>query len=313
MSATPLEKSRPDGHELVRASLPELLALRAAGATLNLEARGIHAVGSGAYVSAFKGRGMEFDETRPYQVGDDPRAIDWRVTARTGKAFTKLYREERERPVIVGLDLTPSMHFATAGMFKSVLGTRAAALIAWSAIAAGDRLGGLVFSGGNHVELRPRLGRGAVLRFLKVVTRDDFWGNAAAASATGLSEALTRMRRVARPGSLLAVISDFRGCDEDAENTLGTMARHNEVLLIAVHDPLESELPPPGRYRITDGSTDLEFDASDRERRRSYRERFQVRQARLKHLARKFNMRLVTASTVDQPYQCLEGMLGRRR
>ncbi len=303
------------GNRLVRPELRDLLTLRSAGSSLDLEARGVHAVGSGAYISAFKGRGMEFDETRPYQIGDDPRAIDWRVTARTGKTYTKLYREERERPVIIGLDLTPSMHFATTGRFKAVRAAEAAALVAWSAIASGDRLGGLVFGGSSHVELRPRLGRRAALHLLQTVTREEFWpGSGETPSRSGgLADALTRMRRVAKPGSLLVIISDFRQPASETDTTLGTLARRNEVLLYAVHDPIEAELPPPGRYKITDGRDDLEIDSSDRAQRRSYRERFQVRSEGLRKLARRFDMRLVVATTDDDPALRLESVLGRRK
>ena len=100
----------------------------------------------GAYLSALRGRGMEYDESRPYQAGDDIRTLDWLVTARTGKPHTKLFREERERPVIVAVDYRPAMFFATQGSFKSVQAARCAALLAWRAAQQGDRLGGFIFS-----------------------------------------------------------------------------------------------------------------------------------------------------------------------
>ncbi|MCW8982700.1 MAG: DUF58 domain-containing protein, partial [Gammaproteobacteria bacterium] len=121
---------------------------------------------SGSYQSHRRGRGMEFDEVRPYSAGDDVRSIDWRVTARSGKVHTKLYREERERAVLLAVDLQQSMHFATRGVFKSVLAAQLAALMAWHALKQGDRLGGMVFSDDEHLEVRPQSGRAAVLSFL---------------------------------------------------------------------------------------------------------------------------------------------------
>ncbi len=128
-----------------------------------LTAPRVRVVTSGGHLSPYKGRGVEFDESRPYQPGDDLRTIDWRVTARTGKPHTKVFREERNRPVFVWLDLRRPMLFATRGEFKGVRAAEMAALIAWSAVAHGDRLGGLVFSESEHHELRPALGaaRGA--------------------------------------------------------------------------------------------------------------------------------------------------------
>ena len=146
---------------LVRASLPELIALRAAGESLNLAAMRVRALGEGGHLSPFKGRGVEYDESRLYQPGDDLRTMDWRVTARTGKPHTKIFRDERDRPVLVWLDLRRPMHFATRGAFKAVRAAQTAALISWSAVANGDRLGGLVFSEREHVEIRPGLGRRA--------------------------------------------------------------------------------------------------------------------------------------------------------
>ena len=119
-----------------------LIQLRLYANQIPLDSGKVHAKQGGAYVSAFKGRGMEFDESRPYQPGDDPRNIDWRVTARSTQAYTKLFREERERPVLVVTDLRANMHFATQGCFKSVNASRAAALIAWAAHHRGDRLHG---------------------------------------------------------------------------------------------------------------------------------------------------------------------------
>ena len=147
----------------VQVTLADLVRLRAAGESLQLTAPRIRVAIEGGHVSPYKGRGVEFDESRPYQPGDDLRTIDWRVTARTGKPHTKVFREERNRPVFVWLDLRRPMLFATRGAFKGVRAAEIAALVAWSAVANGDRLGGLVFSETEHHEQRPgaRLAHGA--------------------------------------------------------------------------------------------------------------------------------------------------------
>ena len=143
-----------------------LIKLRLHASQTMLNSSIIHAKQGGAYLSSFKGRGMEFDESRIYQAGDDIRNMDWRVTARTGEAHTKVFREERERPVLLWLDLNPSMMFATRNRFKSVIATELAALIAWGAAKNNDRLGGLIFSSDEHIEIKPRRGKAAVLDFI---------------------------------------------------------------------------------------------------------------------------------------------------
>ena len=111
-----------------------LIRLRDPARHLSLDALRIRARRGGNYLSHFKGRGMEFDEARLYQDGDDPRSIDWRLTARTGRAYTKLFREERERPVFCWVDQRPAMQFATRGVFKSVQAARLSALLGWAAV-----------------------------------------------------------------------------------------------------------------------------------------------------------------------------------
>ena len=143
------------GDGLVRVSVASLLALHHGAGALSLQPRRVRAPGSGGYASPFKGRGMEFDEVRPYAQGDDVRSIDWRVTARSGKPHTKLFREERERAVLLWLDLRPAMFFATRGSFKAVRAAQAAALLGWNTLRHGDRLGALIFDAHNHAELRP--------------------------------------------------------------------------------------------------------------------------------------------------------------
>ena len=159
----------------VRVALADLLRLRAAGEAIRLTAPRVRVAAAGGHLSPYKGRGVEFDESRPYQPGDDLRTIDWRVTARTGKPHTKVFREERNRPVFVWLDLRRPMLFATRGAYKGVRAAEMAALIAWSAVANGDRLGGLVFSETEHHELRPALGLRSALRLFQKIAADSLW------------------------------------------------------------------------------------------------------------------------------------------
>ena len=227
---------------------------------------------------------MEFDESRLYLAGDDIRNMDWRVTARTGEPHTKVYREERERPVLIWLDLNPSMFFATRGCFKAVAAAKAAALLAWSTSAHNDRLGALIFAGNNHVELKPRRGKSAVLDLIGRTCKHPAWHNIHSKQPRNTGHAMSRLRKVTRPGSLVFLISDFRELDEQAESHLINVARHNDVVLIQVYDPIEAELPPAGNYKVSDGDNNLQLNTADRKLRLAYRQRFDERQSTLARL-----------------------------
>ena len=292
--------------------MPGLVRLRRQAALLPLRSSRIRARQSGAYQSSFKGRGMEFDESRPYQPGDDIRNIDWRVTARTGTTHTKLFREERERPVFLWLDLRPAMFFATQGRFKSVLAAELAGLLAWSALQHGDRVGGLIFSETSHHEIKPARGKAAVLKFINRIVGQHRQPAAARAAARRrpLEHALLCLRRVARPGSLIFLLSDFRSFDAAAEIQLQRLCKHNDVSMLFIHDRLESGLPPAGRYRVTDGGREFTLDTFDRGLVESHRLQFEQRRQRLQTLARNNRLRLMDCMTRDDPFAVLVAGLG---
>jgi uncharacterized protein (DUF58 family) len=295
--------ARTETSSPARVVLAELVRLRPAGESLALTAPRVRVSTVGGHLSPYKGRGVEFDESRLYQPGDDLRTMDWRVTARTGKPHTKVFREERNRPVFIWLDLRAPMLFATRGAFKGVRAAEAAALIAWSAVAHGDRLGGLVFSDSEHHELRPALGVRAALRLLKTISDDAFWQpRAASAGAGGASgRAFDRLTRVARPGSLIFLLSDFRGLDADAERVLRQLASHCDLLLVHFFDHVETELPPPGRYRIESGGRSFAIDTANETDRRRYHERFEARRASLRALSRTPGIRMIECPTDAEP------------
>jgi uncharacterized protein (DUF58 family) len=285
-----------------RVTLEALIGLKAAGESIDLGAIRVRALAAGGHLSAFKGRGVEFDESRLYQPGDDLRTMDWRVTARTGKPHTKVFREERNRPVMVWLDLRASMRFATRAAFKAVRAAEAAALIAWSAVGNGDRFGALVFSETEHHELRPRLGRRAALQLFQLVSGDVFWSPPAGdGGRDNADHALLRLTRVVRPGGLIFLLSDFRGLGPDSERHIRQLARHGEVFLVHFFDPVEAELPPPGRYRIKVGSRSFAIDTADAALRASYRARFEARRAWLESLGRVPGVHLVECATTGDP------------
>ena len=234
---------------------------------------------AGLMTSRFRGRGIDFAEVRVYQPGDDVRSIDWRVTARTGVAHTKLFQEERERPVLLLVDQSASMYFGSRMMFKSVLAARAAALLAWAVLERGDRIGGIVFSERVHREIRPGRNKHAVLRLLNEIHSFNHALEAPSTAPTHptenyFTEALANVRRVSRPGSVIFIISDFTSYSPAARVHLQPLARHNEVIGIHISDALEQTLPAPGLYSITDGKQRARINTFSRKHREAYEAQF---------------------------------------
>lgn len=293
-----------------------LIRLRQYASQLPLQRSKIHAKQGGAYQSSFKGRGMDFHESRIYLPGDDIRNMDWRVTARTGSAHTKVFEEERERPVIFWLDLNDAMFFATRGAYKSVVATQAATLLAWSTCLQNDRLGALVFAGDEHIEIRPRRGKSAALDFIGKTCKHSAWQQRAQ-QPRNMDLAVARLRKVARPGSLIFMLSDFR---DDTGKTLNgnarmhliNIARHNDVVLVQTYDPLEAGLPAAGRYRLSDGVADMELYTGNKQIREHYQERFATHQDTLRKLCRQHRMHLLPLSTQHDVLSSLQDGLGIR-
>lgn len=306
-------RSDRDPRERVEPSLKDLMSLNRPASLLPSWARSIRAHQSGGYLSVLKGRGMEYDESRPYQAGDDIRTLDWRVTARTGRPHTKVFREERERPVYVCCDFSPSMFFATQGVFKSVQAARAAALIAWKAQQSGDRVGGLVFSSSTHYELPPERGKPGVIRLLKkFVAAGELPESPTAQTASGaLAKAVARLKRMAKPGSLIFLLSDFREFDDACESDLARLARHNDLTVLFINDPFEAALPAASAHgRVTDGSSDLEIAFGDRGLNQRYADNFTARYERITKLSSGYRMLMSRLTTTDDPLPVLQRLLG---
>jgi uncharacterized protein (DUF58 family) len=297
--------------ETVNITVPAMVGLNRYSALIPLRPGQILARQSGNYQSPFKGRGMEFDESRLYQPGDDIRNIDWRVTARTGKTHTKLFREERERPIMLWVDLRAPMFFATRGRFKSVMAAYLASLAGWSAVHHGDRIGGVIFSETDHYELKPHRGKTGVLRFINKLAGHPAWADPYAARTDhgAIGRELIRLRRVTRPGSMLFLISDFRYLSQADEHQIMRLSKHNDVILIYIRDPLEEDLPRGGQYRVSDGEEEVSIDTFNREYTRNYHERYVHHLERLLRLSRMGNIYLISCSTKDNPLQVLQSQM----
>ena len=282
----------------ISVELNELIDLRRFASKPQYKPKG-QGVRSGAWQSVIRGRGMDFAEVRNYQAGDEVRHMEWRVTARTGKPHVKLYQEERERPVILLTDFNPSMYFGTRIAFKSVIAARLAALIAWTAIKEGDRVGGLIFSGQKHQEYLPRGREYGVLPYLSGLCEYSQQKPAILDDTTPLSAMLMRSRRVIRPGSTLVIISDCYQLDSDSERHLRRLAQHNLVLLYHICDPLELEPPPPATYALTNGKEELALNTQQASVQKIWQQDCQMRLNRVTEICKQLLIQTITVSSED--------------
>ncbi len=247
----------------VHVSAADLAALELAARDFHLQPRQpVHSVLAGRHGSKVRGRGLEFEEVRPYLPGDDIRSMDWRVTARTGAPHVRVYSEEKDRPVLLLVDQRINMFFGTRRAMKSVAAAEAAALVAWRVLMDGDRVGGLVFGDADFSEHRPRRSRDAVLQLLGEIARRNQLLRADAPAGRGgaqLNEALARAARLAHHDHLVVVISDFDGHDALTRELMTRIAARNDLLAVIVHDPFMSELPHAGELVVSDGELQLEL------------------------------------------------------
>lgn len=209
---------------------------------------------SGNWQSRILGRGLDFAEVREYQAGDDIRTMDWRVTARTGKAHTRLFTEERERPIILAADLRSPMFFGSQQCFKSVTAAGALSLLAWAAQQHRDRVGGLVIGDRAHREIRPKAGKRGVLSLLHSLEEFSHkLDNPAAEHEQSMEDLLHKLQRVGKPGSAIYLASDFHDFNRKSAQLLHQIVRHAQLTLLFISDPLEWQLPAGGSLWVTDG------------------------------------------------------------
>ncbi len=205
---------------------------------------------AGAYHSAFKGRGIEFDSIRPYEPGDDVRLIDWKVTARTGDAFVRQYVEERELTVMLLLDTSASCLFGSTGRQKRDLAAELGAVLAYSAIRNNDKVGLSLFSTHNELYVPPRNGRNHILRLIR-----DLLTAKPTHSGTDIAAALRMANRSLKRRSIVFLLSDFLAPADSYANELSFLAHRHDVVALVLSDLLERSWPKVGLTRVQDSET----------------------------------------------------------
>ena len=300
--------------------LPALIRLQADARALKLPAaRPVRSQQAGLQRSPQRGRGMAFAEVRQYQPGDDIRSIDWRVTARRQSPHTKLYEEERERPVLLLCDLGPSLFFASTGAYKQVRCAQLAGILSWLALWAGDQVGGIVFNGAELSVQRPARRKTSVLQLLDTLAKQQKRPahsqapdlNVSSLTAN-LDTALNEARRVAHTGSRIFVISDFLNISGDTARLLGALARHNSVSALRIADPLELQLPQSGRFAVAGDGGPVWFDAGNPKFQQAWHDKVAHHEAELAECFRTSGVQPATVMTSDEPAIILQALLGPR-
>lgn len=253
-----------------------------------------------------RGRGVEFDEVRAYAAGDDVRAIDWRVTARSGSPHTKLFHEDREQPILVAADLRASMKFGSTRCFKSVLSAHVGAVALWSGLQAGERIGGAVLGDNTLHDTRPKRSQHAVLSMIgDLVSEGHPKGNLQGADKT-LGDLLHQLERIAKPGARVFLTSDFHDLfDADHLLPLRRLARKTQIIAIAISDALEAELPKAGFYAVTDGVSHSQLNTGASGVNETYAQEYRDRQDHLARRLRELRVPLLYIRTNQDPLRQL--------
>jgi uncharacterized protein (DUF58 family) len=246
----------------------------------------------------FRGRGMDFEEVRLYQAGDDIRSIDWRVTARTQVTHTKIYREERERPVLILVDQRSPLFFGSQNCFKSVLAAEIAATLAWAALARGDRLGGLVLGDRDQRDIKPKRSKHAVLEFLhQIHLFNQQLKTPFTQQQAEINPLIQDARRIAKPGSAVFIISDFQDLSAKDTASVYQLTRHTDVTFIQVFDPLEANLMSPHSLSISNGTQQIVLPTQEKQFQSAFHQDFENRQEQLKNLCQRMGIALLHFST----------------
>jgi uncharacterized protein (DUF58 family) len=300
---------------LVYVSLAQLMALEFKARDLSFLARQPQgSILAGNHASRLRGRGLNFDELRRYQPGDDLRHLDWRASLRTGKPVVRTFTEERDRPALIVVDQRMSMFFGSQRSFKSAVAAELAALAAWMVFHAGDRVGGLVFNDQRIDSIAPLRSRKRVEALLSRVVQQNRAlnaGNPDAEDEDQLDKALQRCLGVAGHDHLICIVSDFAGAGDRTLQLMRQLSAHNDVIALQVYDPLALKLPNNGRLLVTQGELQVELAI---EKRNVHQPLGDFLSGRLKDVAtllRRSQVPLMMISTAEDAHGQLRAELGK--
>ncbi len=261
----------------------------------------VHSLLAGRHNSKLRGRGLDFEEVRLYVAGDDIRNIDWRVTARTGHAHSKVFNEEKEKPVFTITDQSSYMFFGSRLYTKSVIAAETAALSGFHTLRRGDRFGGIVFDDEDHEYMYPKRSKSLLQHYLQTVVdknkklpeRKQLKSN-----RPMLKKVLQVTASVITHDYVVAVISDFSQMDEEIRELLIRLSNHNDVILVHISDPLD-EVLPDGKWVIGDGKYQLSWNNSKKNWREKYKAAYYKLEDDLKEKFKSYHMPVLQLHTLQ--------------
>ena len=300
---------------LVYVSLAQLMALEFKARDLSFLARQPQgSILAGNHASRLRGRGLNFDELRRYQPGDDLRHLDWRASLRTGKPVVRTFTEERDRPALIVVDQRMSMFFGSQRSFKSAVAAELGALAAWMVFHAGDRVGGLVFNDRRIDCIAPLRSRKRVEVLLSRIAEQNQSlnaGNPDAEDEDQLDKALQRCLALAGHDHLICIVSDFAGAGESTLQLMRQLSAHNDVIALQVYDPLAMKLPNDGRLLVTQGQLQVELAVEKRNMHQPLGDFLGGRLKDVATLLRRSQVPLMMFSTAEDAHQQLRAELGK--
>ncbi|MCJ8298791.1 MAG: DUF58 domain-containing protein [Pseudomonadales bacterium] len=283
--------------------LQQLLALGKYIQRIDLDTQRRTSPSAGNWQTRMRGRGLDFAEVRLYQPGDDIRSIDWRVTAKTQKTHTRVFTQERERPIILAADLRSDMFFGSVNCFKSVACAGVMSALAWVALKSKDRVGGLVIGDNSHIELRPKASRKRVLSYIRYLQQyaQQLHSPISTNPKQSLDQLFAKLKQVSRPGSAIYIASDFHDIETLNKGRLLKLSRHNQVTFIVISDPLEWQLPFTHNLSVTDGKNTSILSQS-----RANHNLMKARQESIAAFCKPLNIEIIALSTRDNLLDVLE-------
>lgn len=286
----------------IEVTLKELIDLRC-----NVMRHPMHSVNKwpklpGQRFTRIRGHGIEFDATREYQAGDDIRSMAWRVTARSLKPHIKMHHEEKERPVWLAVDLSPSLYFGTRCMFKSVSSIKRAAFLGWSYLLERERIGAMIATNHKMLVYRPQSYERNFLSILNALSECSNM-HPVFNENNYLYNLLLTLQQQIRSDNLIFILSDFFKFDVEMQKLILHVAQRAQVVLIFIYDPFEAEPPPPYQYVLTNGQQRALFNMNNATNRLQYQQQFQIKQNNLIDFSRKYHIALQILRTDQKQEQ----------
>ncbi|MEM8553825.1 MAG: DUF58 domain-containing protein [Pseudomonadota bacterium] len=271
-----LKRARPSEEQTldprIHVSFAHLRGLEAQAKSLSfLPRQPARSALNGRHASRLRGRGLNFEELRGYLPSDDVRSIDWKVTARTGSPHVRVFTEERDRPALIVVDQRMSMFFGSQHNMKSTTAAECAALTAFTVLAQGDRVGGIVFGDEVVAEVRPKRSRNALNQFLKALAEANglLRPNASSVAPIPINQVLRSVTRIAPRNHLVVILSDFAEIDGTTRKLISGIARTNDLIIGLVSDPIAAGIPKDMQLVVSDGALQVAVNTGEAGKQRA--------------------------------------------